>query len=153
MTSGLTMLEGFPVDLSRGYASETHLWVMALPAGRFRIGIDALGVETSGTLAALELVVPGTPLAAGEPFGSLEAAKFVGPLLAPLSGTVTVVNDAAMVDPALVEKDPYGEGWLVEIEPVDGAGDFARLVTGADAVAAWFAAAVTDYRLKGVLAE
>jgi len=148
----LATLEGFPVDLARGYAPATHLWVMGLPDGRLRTGLDALGVETSGTLAALEFVAVGAHVMAGTPFGSLEAAKFVGPLLAPVSGRVMAVNGAALADPSLVERDPYGAGWLIEIAPDAGA-DLGVLVRGEEAVAAWFVAEVEGYRLKGVLAE
>jgi glycine cleavage system H protein len=70
-----------------------------------------------------------------------------------VAGRVVIVNDAVLADPSLVERDPYGAGWLVELEADDPAGEFGRLVSGEVAVAAWFAAEVEGYRLKGVLAE
>jgi glycine cleavage system H protein len=94
----------------------------------------------------------GENLKRGDAFGSLEAAKFVGPLTSPLSGTVTATNDAVVADPALVERDPYGAGWLVELTLADPA-ELRELVSGADVIPVWFAAEVEDYRLKGVLAE
>lgn len=148
----LREVAGFPVDLARAYDPDTHLWVLDLGGGRARIGLDALGVETAGTLASLAFVDAGTELLRGEPFGSLEAAKFVGPFLAPASGRVSAVNEAVLADPSLVERDPYDAGWLVEFEATGPAAGGA-LVSGPEAVAAWFAAAVEDYRLKGVLAE
>lgn len=151
-TTQLTQVAGFPVDLARAYDPDTHLWVLDLGSSRLRLGFDALGVETAGTLASLAFVDVGTALARGEPFGSLEAAKFVGPFLTPVQGRLAAVNHPALADPSLVERDPYGAGWLVEFEAADPAACDA-LVTGPDAVAAWFAAAVEDYRLKGVLAE
>jgi glycine cleavage system H protein len=119
---------------------------------RARIGMDALGVETSGTLAQLAFLPVGEVLKRGEAFGSVEAAKFVGPLTSPLSGTVTATNGAVVADPSLVERDPYGAGWLVELTLADP-GELGELISGADAIPAWFAAEVEDYRLKGVLAE
>jgi glycine cleavage system H protein len=151
-TTELAQVAGFPVDLARAYDPETHLWVLDLGGGRLRLGLDALGVETSGTLAALAFVEPGTHLAPGEPFGSLEAAKFVGPFLAPVAGRLAAVNEAVLGDPSLVERDPYGAGWLVEFDTA-GPGVPGALVAGADAVAAWFTATVEDYRLKGLVAE
>ncbi|MGH8975587.1 MAG: glycine cleavage system protein H, partial [Acidimicrobiia bacterium] len=139
-------------DLARAYEPETHLWVLDLGGGRLRVGLDALGVETSGTLAALAFVETGTDLLRGEPFGSLEAAKFVGPFLAPVAGRLAAVNEPVLANPSLVERDPYGAGWLVEFEAA-GAGALDGLVAGPDAVAAWFAASAEDYRLKGVVAE
>ena len=88
--------------------------------------MDALGVETSGTIAQLAFLPVGEQLKRGEAFGSLEAAKFVGPLTSPLSGTVTATNDAVVADPALVERDPYGDGWLVELTLADP-GEFDEL--------------------------
>jgi glycine cleavage system H protein len=120
--------------------------------GRLRIGMDSLGVETSGTLAQLAFLPVGEELKRGQPFGSLEAAKFVGPLTSPLSGTVTAHNEAVLADPSLVERDPYGAGWLVEVALADP-GELGDLVQGAEAIPAWFAAEVESYRLKGVLAE
>src|SRR4051794_3437786 len=79
-------------------------------------GRAAVGVGTSGTIARLPFPPAGEQLKRGEAFGSLEAAKFVGPLVGPLSGTVTAANDAVVVDPSVVERDPYGAGWLVELD-------------------------------------
>ncbi len=143
---------GFRVALDRAYDPAGHFWVSKTGPDSARIGMDALGVETSGTLAQLAFLPVGEPLKRGEAFGSLEAAKFVGPLTSPLSGTVTAANDAVVADPSIVERDPYGEGWLVELTLPDP-GELGELISGADAVTAWFAAEVEDYRLKGVLAE
>jgi glycine cleavage system H protein len=110
-------------------------------------------VETAGTLAQLAFLPAGEVVRRGQAFGSLEAAKFVGPLSSPLSGTVLAHNEAVIADPSLVERDPFGEGWLVELEPADPGGELPLLVEGEERLAPWFAAEVEDYRLKGVLAE
>src|ERR1039458_10231728 len=84
------IVAGFPLALDRRYQAETHMWVLPTDPGRARIGMDPLGIETSGTLAQLSFVPVGTQLTAGRPFGQLEAAKFVGPLVSPVSGTGAV---------------------------------------------------------------
>jgi glycine cleavage system H protein len=155
--SEITEVAGFGVALDRAYDPAGHFWISMLPrsgpAGdRARIGMDALGVETSGTLAQLAFLPVGEALKRGEAFGSLEAAKFVGPLTSPLSGTVVATNDAVILDPALVERDPYGEGWLIELA-LTAPSELDELISGAGAIPDWFAAEVQDYRLKGVLAE
>jgi len=150
--SGIIEVAGFGVALDRAYDPAGHFWVAMVGPDRARIGLDALGVETSGTLAQLAFLPVGEYLKRGDPFGSLEAAKFVGPLTSPLSGTLTATNDAVVADPALVERDPYGAGWLVELDIADAA-ELRDLVSGADVIPVWFAAEVEDYRLKGVLAE
>jgi len=148
----ITEVAGFGVALDRAYDPAGHFWVSMVAPGRARIGMDALGVETSGTIAQLAFLAVGEHLKRGEAFGSLEAAKFVGPLTSPLSGRVTATNDAVVVDPALVERDPYSAGWLVEMDIAD-AGELGGLVSGAQPIRVWFEAEVEDYRLKGVLAE
>jgi len=91
----------------------------------------------------------GTELTAGLPFGQLEAAKFVGPLVSPVSGAVLAVNEAVVRDPGLAERDPYGAGWMIEA----GAELPPGLLSGRAEISEWFAAKVADYRANGVIAE
>ena len=148
----LVEVAGFGVALDRAYDGTGHFWVSMVAPERARVGMDALGVETSGTIAQLAFLPVGEHLKRGEAFGSLEAAKFVGPLTSPLSGTVSAANDAVVADPSLVERDPYGAGWLIELDLADPA-ELAGLVSGAQPIKVWFEAEVEDYRMKGVLAE
>ncbi len=150
--SEIAEVAGFRVALDRAYDPAGHFWISMIGADRARLGLDALGVETSGTIAQLAFLPVGEQLKRGEAFGSLEAAKFVGPLVSPVSGTVVAANDAVVADPALVERDPYGAGWLVEVSMTDPA-ELRDLISGRDVVPVWFAGEVEDYRIKGVLAE
>jgi glycine cleavage system H protein len=149
----LASVHGFPLALDRLYQADTHMWVQLSRPGHARIGMDPLGIETSGTLAQLSFPAVGAVLAAGSPFGQLEAAKFVGPLVSPVSGTVVAVNEAALADPGLTERDPFGDGWLIEAELSDPDGELPSLLSGPDEITRWFTAKVEDYRLKGVIAE
>jgi glycine cleavage system H protein len=147
----LVRIEGYDLAPDRAYHPETHVWVQQLGGGRVRLGLDPLGVETTGTLAQLALVEPGIRVVRGESLGSVEAEKFVGPLASPLSGTVLAVNDDAITDPRLLHAAPL-DTWLVELAPSDLEGELVDLVQG-EAIASWFAAKVTQYRIEGVLAE
>ncbi len=150
--AALTQVHGFPLALDRRYQPQTHMWVADAGSGRVRIGMDPLGAETSGTLAQLSLPQPGTALAAGRPFGQLEAVKFVGPLTSPVSGTVVAVNDAAAADPGLVERDPFGAGWLIEAAlPEDGEPE--GLLAAPEEIIAWFTGRIDEYRRTGVIAR
>ena len=144
---------GFPLALDRLYQADTHMWVQPSGPGHARIGMDPLGIETSGTLAQLSFLEVGAELTAGSPFGQLEAAKFVGPLISPVSGIVVAVNEAVLADPGLAERDPFGGGWLIEAELSDPDGELPGLLSDPDEITRWFAAKVEDYRLKGVIAE
>ena len=97
-------VSGFAVETDLAYDLDRHMWVSSQDAGVVRIGMDSLGLETSGTLAQLSFQ-PHGEIARGEPFGSLEAEKFVGPLVSPLSGRILAVNESAMTDPGLVERE------------------------------------------------
>lgn len=144
-------VKGFRVRPGLAYDLDHHMWVEFLDTRRVRIGMDPLGVETSGTLAQLALSAVGTAVRRGEAFGSLEAEKFVGPLVAPLSGRVLAVNESVAADPGAVEQDAY-EAWLVELEP-SAMEELDLLVHEEAAVLAGFEAKVTQYRIEGVLAE
>jgi glycine cleavage system H protein len=144
---------GYHLLLDRAYDPATHLWVQVLAPGRVRVGMDPLAVETSGTLAQLAFLPVGSGLVRGEPFGSLEAAKFVGPLSSPLSGTILSHNESVLADPGVVEREPFSAGWLIELEPADPGGELPLLVEGRERIVPWFESEVEDYRLKGVLAE
>jgi glycine cleavage system H protein len=150
--AALHEVRGFALALDRSYQPGTHMWVKLAGPGRVLIGMDPLGVETSGTLAQLSLPAAGTALTAGRPFGQLEAVKFVGPLTSPVSGTVLAVNAAAAADPGLVERDPFGDGWLIEAELADPR-DLDALLCDPEAIAAWYAARIEEYRLCGAIAE
>ncbi len=148
----LTEVSGFALALDRGYHPDTHMWVRAVAPGVVRIGMDPLGVETSGTLAQLALPEKGSGLTAGRPFGQVEAVKFVGPLTSPVSGTVRAVNQAAAADPGLVERDPLGDGWLIEAELSDPA-DLGALLKDPEQITAWYAAKIAEYELSGAIAR
>lgn len=131
------------VPADRHYDPAHHLWARRDPdTGRVRIGVDAIGLESLGELAYVALAEPGRRVARGGSLGSLEAAKMTTAITAPCAGTVVARNDAVLADPLLVNREPYGGGWLVEIEPPGPEAwqqDAARLVSGA-AVAPWAAA-------------
>ena len=149
--TGRLEIAGYALDRDRSYHPDTHVWVARDANGVVRLGLDPLGLETMGTLAQLEFLPPGTVVDRGEPLGTLEAEKFVGPLESPLSGTVRAINHDMVADPRLVHDDPLA-AWLVELDPADYAGEAASLI-GGDEIEGWFTAKLAEYRLKGVLAE
>ena len=146
------VIDGFAFRTDRGYDPTEGTWVATVGTGRYRLGINALAADSYGALAQLVLDAAGSPITRGDAFGSLEAAKFVGPLLSPLTGTVTAVNIAVLADPGLVLASPYDTGWLVEVETA-GADPGIDLLVEGDLARAWFAQAVTEHREKGLVAE
>jgi glycine cleavage system H protein len=152
------VVDGFPLALDRRYHPETHMWVLASGPGRVKIGMGPLGIETSGSLVQLSFLPAGSELEAGRPFGQLEAAKFVGPLVSPVSGVVLAVNEAVAMDAGLAERDPYGDGWMIEADlgragPGGTTAELVELLADPAEIMAWFAAKIAGYRSAGVIAQ
>ena len=99
------------------YTSE-HEWVQ--PAGdRVRVGITAYAQDALGDIVFVSLPEEGATVSAGSSVGEVESTKSVSDLYAPISGTVVARNEALDASPDLVNTDPYGEGWMFEVEPAD----------------------------------
>lgn len=95
--------------------SDDHFWVR-VEGERAQIGLSEHGLKALGLILAAELPEIGEELERGEPFGELESKRTVQELTAPISGEVTAVNAEIDGSPALINEDPYHDGWLVEIE-------------------------------------
>jgi glycine cleavage system H protein len=149
---GSLRVDGFEFRLDRAYDPVEGMWISDRGDGRHRIGLSALTADSYGALAQLTLDRAGTAVDRGSPFGSLEAAKFVGPLLSPLTGVVVALNSDVLDNPELVLAEPYDGGWLVEVECAGADSGLDLLVEG-DLARAWFSHTVAEYREKGLVAE
>jgi glycine cleavage system H protein len=89
--------------------------------GQVRVGISAFAVDQLGDIVFVDLPEVGAMISQGSSFGSVESVKAVEDLLAPLGGVVVARNEAVLVSPEELQNDPYGEGWLLLVEPVDPA--------------------------------
>ena len=105
-----------PEDLK--YTAE-HEWVRAGDSGVMRIGITDYAQEQLGDIVYVHLPEVGETVEAGTAVGELESTKSVSDLFAPVSGTVAARNEALDANPELCNTDPYGEGWILEIEASD----------------------------------
>jgi glycine cleavage system H protein len=108
----------YPEDLK--YTAE-HEWVKADGEAPVRVGITDFAQDALGDIVYVQLPEVGTAVRAGDACGELESTKSVSDLFAPVNGTVTAVNEALADQPDLVNSDPYGEGWLLDIEVEDAA--------------------------------
>lgn len=102
------------------YTSE-HEWVDQQPEGRVRVGITDYAQDALGDVVFVDLPEAGTSVTAGQVLGEVESTKSVSEIYAPVAGTVVAVNAALADAPERINQDPYGEGWLCEIEPADPA--------------------------------
>ena len=109
----------YPDDLK--YTAE-HEWVDAsggLDDENVRVGITDYAQEALGDIVYVSLPDVGEEVTAGSVVGELESTKSVSEIYAPLSGTVIARNDELDGSPELINADPYGKGWIMEIRPVD----------------------------------
>lgn len=97
-----------------------HSWAKA-EGDVMRVGITDHAQDELDTVVYVELPEIGAHVDEGRPFGEIESNKTVSDLVAPVAGTVRSRNDALTDDPELVNRDPYGEGWMIVLEPDDTA--------------------------------
>jgi glycine cleavage system H protein len=107
----------YPEDLK--YTSE-HEWVRASGGeDTVRVGITHFAQDALGDIVYVQLPEVGEDLESGAAVGELESTKSVSDIYAPVAGTVVSRNDALEQTPELVNSDPYGDGWLLEIRATD----------------------------------
>lgn len=105
-------MSDIPAELH--YTAE-HEWVLRTGADTVRVGITDFAQDSLGDVVFVQLPDIGTEVTAGEAFGEVESTKSVSDLFAPLTATVAAINGELDGDPQLVNSDPYGQGWLLEL--------------------------------------
>ena len=125
-----------PDDLR--YTAE-HEWLRAPgDGGTVRFGITDYAQEALGDIVYVSLPDVGAEVTLGQPCGEVESTKSVSDVYAPVSGVVVARNEALVGSPELLNTDPYGEGWMVEVQPSDAdvsglgmdAASYATLIAG-----------------------
>ena len=99
--------------------TEEHEWLSSTEGTTVRVGITAYAQDQLGDVVFVELPKVGVKVEAGATLGEVESTKSVSEIFAPISGEVTAVNTALDESPELINSDPYGEGWIVEIAATD----------------------------------
>ena len=113
----------FPQNLK--YTNE-HEWIR-VEGDIAYVGITDYAQEQLGDIVFVDIPTVGETLEAGETFGTIEVVKTISDLFLPLAGEILEQNEALEENPELVNKDPYGEGWLIKIKPAADA-DFDSLL-------------------------
>ncbi|OBG44289.1 glycine cleavage system protein H [Mycobacterium alsense] len=111
-------MSDIPPDL---HYTADHEWVRRSGDDTVRVGITDFAQSALGDVVFVQLPDVGSQVTAGESFGEVESTKSVSDLFAPVSGTVSAVNGDLDGSPQLVNSDPYGAGWLVDVQVSDGA--------------------------------
>jgi glycine cleavage system H protein len=107
-----------------------HEWAKLIDATTVRVGVTDYAQASLGDIVFVSVHEVGGSVASGDTFGEVESTKSVSDLYSPLTGTVSARNEALDTNPELLNTDPYGAGWIAEIEVAD-AGDLDSLLDAA----------------------
>lgn len=99
--------------------SSDHEWVRVSGDGTARIGITDYAQNSLGDIVYVQMPEPGATVSAGDAVGEVESTKSVSDIVVPVTATVVSRNEALDANPELVNSDPYGDGWMLEVELTD----------------------------------
>ncbi|OGO10414.1 MAG: hypothetical protein A3K46_01940 [Chloroflexi bacterium RBG_13_60_9] len=143
----MTTVRGCNLPEDVFYLIEKHVWAKPVDGGSVRVGMTAVAAKLSGgKLAAVTIRKKnlGQPVAQGKSVATVESSKYVGPVVSPVSGTLLRGNDKLEADPNLAVTDPYGEGWIAEIQASAWDAEKGGLATGSDGIAKYQAKLEAD---------
>jgi glycine cleavage system H protein len=130
-----------PEDL---YYDENHFWYK--PEGEEVVmGMDDFAQKLAGEVVYVQLPADGKKVKKGKKLAKVESGKWLGKIISPVDGEVASVNEELETDPGLINKDPYGEGWMYRIK-VSDVSQLEELTTGAEALQAFMAAEMEKYK-------
>ncbi len=127
------------------YFSPTHSWAHMQANGSARVGVDSFLHGLTGVLSGIEVPEPGTALKQGDPLFSISNQDKNLNITAPISGIVKSINTEALQNMRLVNRDPYTQGWLVEMAPSAWESETKRLYLG-QRTKAWLASEMARIR-------
>ncbi|UCD84238.1 MAG: glycine cleavage system protein GcvH [Deltaproteobacteria bacterium] len=122
------------------YYHEEHSWAK-VEDGKVKVGMNDMFQSSAGDIVYVDLPFEGDEVTQGEVCGKIQSRKWIGKLVAPVSGEIAEVNSELESDTTLINKEPYGGGWIVVIEPSNLDEDLGKLMKG-DAVVSWMEAEI-----------
>ena len=129
------------------YYHQGHSWAKPLTGGVMRVGIDDFAQKLLGKAASLSLPGPGTQLEQGENGWKMKIDSTLVDILSPVGGEVVSVNEALVKSPQLVNEDPYGAGWILEVKTSRTKANLKNLLSG-DLARAWTEQAISSLRAR-----
>ena len=126
-------MSSYPADLRY---TKSHEWLRTLPDGTIEIGITDHAQQALGDLVVVEVPEAGRQLAAGDACAVVESVKAASDVYSPIAGEVTSGNPNLATEPELINRDTYGEGWIMRVKPAGGAATETLDAKAYEAVAA-----------------
>ncbi len=136
----MVQIRGFDFFEELYYFLDKHVWIKPLADGTTRLGMTPVAywlLRNSLVAISVRPRVLGQAVPQGKSLAMVESLKYIGPLPAPFPGVVLRANERVQADPDLAVADPYGEGWIFEMAPLDWAAAAAGLLTGEAALTAY----------------
>lgn len=124
------------------YYTSDYMWIR-VEDGKARMGVTDYAQKQMREIVFVELPSVDDTIELGEPFGTTESVKAISDIIAPLSGVIEEINEEVESRPELLNEDPYGEGWLVVINPTDLKKELENLMNFEKAVA-WYKEIIKD---------
>jgi len=119
------------------YNINNNTWIKVVDDNTVVVGMTDIAQSLAGPLLHAKTKSPGTARRLGKPIATVESGKYVGPVKSPVTGEITKVNEALAADAGLINRSPYRDGWIVEMNAENLAADLADMVTGDAAVTAY----------------
>ena len=116
------------------YLVDKHVWLRVSGDGPVTVGINDVAQNLAGPIVSCTPKKAGRTVPKGQSVATIESSKWVGPVPAPVGGEIVEVNEAVRKNPGILNRDPYGEGWLVRLQPSSWEADKGDLAIGADGV-------------------
>ena len=142
----MAIIEGYncPDEL---YYHKDHTWVKVEPDGNVRVGMTDFYQKLAGDTTYIDLPFEGDEVTQGETCGKIQSAKWVSKFVAPISGEIIEVNEELEDNCTLINKDPYGKGWIMLLKPSNQEEEFKNLFYG-DAVEPWLKKEIEEAEKK-----
>ncbi len=129
----MSSVNGCNIPAELYYVVEKHVW--AKPDGDLvLVGLTDVAQNMAKTVISVSLKGEGKPIKRGKSVATVESGKWVGPVPSPVEGEIVSINTDVAKNPGLINSDPYGEGWIAKVKPLDWEADKALLVTGDEGV-------------------
>ncbi len=128
-------IEGYNMPDELHYHKD-HAWARVEDDGNVTVGMNDMFQQNSGDIVYLDMPMEGDDVEQDETIGKVQSSKWIGKLISPVAGEVVELNEEVESDSAVINKDPYGEGWILKIKPSNLDEDLGSLMKG-EAVEPW----------------
>jgi len=133
----MSQINGCNIPEDLFYLTEKHVWAKPETGGLVTVGLSDVAQHLAGNVLSFTPKKVGRSVPKGQSVATIESAKWVGPVPAPVAGEIVEINEAVRGNPKILNQDPYGAGWIVRLKPADWSTDKAALATGVDGIAAY----------------